>query len=112
MPIKRTIAIALSTVLLFAFTLSTDPHKISLISVLIPFILLGIIFYNTITLGAEKLFGVRKAGRLRLFSLVGTVVLVNFALLSSIGQLTAQDTLLTALITIVGGFYLYKFRIN
>jgi hypothetical protein len=83
-----------------------------LVALLAPFALLGIIFYNILTLVIERLFGVGKVRKMRLFSLVGTVILVNFALLSSIGQLTVQDTVLAVLITAVGGFYLYKFQIS
>lgn len=105
--------IALSVLSFLIFASLTNPQEVSLVIILVPFILLGIVFYNILMLIMEKFF--RKSSRkrkVRLFSVVTTVILVNFALLSSIGQLTPQDTLLAALITIVGGFYLYKFQIG
>jgi len=107
---KKRIFFVISPLVLFlVFILSTDPRKISLIAVLVPFIFLGIAFYNLLMIGLDKL---TKVKRLRLLSLVGTIILMNFILLSSIGQLTIQDTILALLITLVGGFYLYKFQIS
>lgn len=110
---SRLITIVMSLLLFFVFISLTNPQEINLLAILIPFILLGVALYNLITV-TVKVF-LRKAtkkNKLRLFALVGTAILVNFVLLSSIGQLTLQDTVLTVLITVVGGFYLYKFQIN
>lgn len=110
---SRLVAIVLSISLFFAFILLTDPQEINLIAILVPFVLLGVALYNLITIITGLFFrSSAKNNKMRLFVLVSTVILVNFVLLSSIGQLTLQDTVLTALITIVGGFYLYKFQIN
>jgi len=94
------------------FISSTNPHEITLLAILFPFILIGIAFYNLITIVFERLFAPAKKNKLRIYSLIGTVMLVNFALLSSIGQLTVQDSILALLITAVGGAYLYKFQIS
>lgn len=110
---RKITTIVVALVLFFAFILFTNPLEISLIAILIPFVLLGVIFYNVLTLIIEGFFKeLAKKRKARIFALVGTVILVNFALLSSIGQLTIQDTVLAVLITIVGGFYLYKFQIS
>lgn len=113
MAIKRITVIIFSALSFLVFVSLTNPQEVSLVVILVPFILLGIIFYNILMLIIERLFGeTSRARKIKLFSVVGTVILVNFALLSSIGQLTPQDTILAALITIVGGFYLYKFQIG
>ena len=110
---KRVATIIVSLFLFFLFILFTNPQEVSLAIILVPFILLGIVFYNLLTLFIERFFKKRqRAGKLRLFGLIGTLILVNFTLLSSIGQFTPQDTILAILITIVGGFYLYKFQIT
>jgi hypothetical protein len=93
--------------------LLTDPKEVSLGIVLVPFILLGIIFYNLLTLSVERFFKkLSRTRKIKLFGIVGTIILVNFVLLSSVGQLTPQDTILSVLITVVGGFYLYKFQLG
>ena len=110
---KRIAVIIVSVFLFVFFLLFTNPKEVSLAVILAPFVLLGVIIYNILTLAIESFFKrSTKKKKVKLFALVGTVVLINFALLSSIGQLTPQDTVLAMLITLIGGFYLYKFQIT
>ncbi len=110
----KRIAVTLISVFLFLiFLLFTNPNEVSLAVILIPFVLIGVIIYNVLTLVIEGFFKrSTKKKKVKLFALVGTVILINFTLLSSIGQLTPQDTILAILITLIGGFYLYKFQIT
>jgi len=110
---KRVITVVVATILFFTFILLTNPREISLAAILVPFALLGVIFYNILIFIIERFFKKSaKKKKIKILGLVGTIILVNFTLLSSIGQLTPQDTILAILITVLGGFYLYKFQIS
>lgn len=100
--------IFVSTGLLVLFVMSTDPNKISLPFVLIPFLVIGFILYHLTSL----LLNLRKQQK-RTF-LVKTIPLsISFSgvcllLLGSLHQLTWKDSLLVCGFTVL--FWLYVVR--
>ncbi len=110
---KKMTAIIVSLLLFSLFISFTNPNQVNLGVILIPFVLLGVIFYILLNLLLEKFFkNTYRRKKIKLFSLIGALLIVNFMLLSSIGQLTPQDTILTVLITVIASFYLYKFQLD
>lgn len=113
MKIKRPIQILLLILILFVFLLTTDPNKISLPLVLIPYILASIIIYrlSALILGRIYADSVNRP-KIKLYSLLIAIISINFALLKSIGQLTVQDGLISLSIIIVASLYINKFSFN
>lgn len=113
MKIKRPVQILLLTLLLFIFLVTTDPNKISLPLILIPYVLASIIIYRLSVLILGRVYA-RSANRakIKLYSLLIAAVSINFALLKSIGQLTVQDGLISLAIIIIAGLYINKFSFS
>lgn len=112
---SKTVLIFILLISLIVFVSLTNPNDVSLLVILVPFALLGLIIYNVLTLVIGRLYTptkVKNNYKVKLFSFLGAVIVINFALLSSIGQLTVQDGAIAFLITIIGGFYLYRFQIK
>lgn len=113
MKIKRILEIPLLTGLLLVFLLFTDPNKISLPFIVVPYILGALIVYRILFLLLVLIFKhAIKEAKLKLYSLIATTILVNFALLKSIGQITIQDALISGAIMIISIVYINKFSLS
>lgn len=114
MKLKRkilVILIALSTLL--AFMALTSPKDIPLYLVLIPFALIAVICFFLIDL-ILYIFrpGLERSRKSKLIAVAISVSFVNFLLLRSINQLSIQDILISASITIILFIYIVKFQLN
>lgn len=104
--------IALAAVLIL-FLVFTDPNRISLPLILVPYLLASLIIYRSVNLILFGLFaGTAKKSKIRLYSLIITAVTVNFALLKSIGQITVQDFLISGAIVVVSVIYISRFSLS
>ena len=100
-------------VIMAVFLAATNPNEISLLAILVPFVILGLIIYQLIMALLVIFYdGKSKNNKPKIISVVLSFVIVNFALLSSIGQLTLQDGLIAILIVVIGAFYLYKLQVR
>ncbi|HEX5456588.1 MAG TPA: hypothetical protein VFW77_04455 [Candidatus Saccharimonadales bacterium] len=110
--IRKIIKILLLTSALVAFLLLTDPNKISLLFVLVPYVLAGVIMYLVLSLVLQALLnGLIEFSKVRLYALIITVLSINFALIKSIGQLTFQDGVISLAIMIVSVIYISRFSL-
>ncbi len=110
MRIKRMLEIVVLAAILLLFLLFTDPNNISLPLIIVPYMLGALILYKILLVLLEVfLNGSVKSSKLKLYSLISTAVLINFALLKSIGQITLQDGLISLAIMIVSVIYINKF---
>lgn len=97
---------------LIVFLMFTNPQSVSLPLILVPYLLAAVLVYRLFFLVLNIWFGgARNKRKIRLYSIVVTVVVINFALLKSIGQLTVQDGLISAAIIIVSAIYVSKFSL-
>lgn len=104
--------IALGAILIF-FLVLTDPNRISLPLILVPYLLASLIVYRLVSLVLLGLFaGTVKKSKIRLYALIITAVAVNFALLKSIGQITVQDFLISGAIVVVSVIYISRFSLT
>lgn len=114
MNLKRRLIITLLTFgLLLVFLMSTDPTKIKVGWLIVPFILLFItLFYgarlildwlNYATSNRKKQLGIAS-----LIAIAPTAIL----LLDSINQLTLRDSLLVIFVAAVSVFYVTKFQLR
>ncbi len=103
--------LSLASVLILFLTM-TDPKDISLLFVLVPYILAGLVMYLAISLILEVLLnGLIAVPKLKLYALIITVLTINFALIKSIGQLTFQDGAISMAIMAVSVIYISKFSL-
>lgn len=113
MSFKKIIETFVLAGLLIIFLGLTDPNNTSLPLILIPYILSALIIYRVLLILLNiALNHSVKSSKLRLYSLVTTAILINFALLKSIGQITFQDALISLAIMIVSVVYISKFSFN
>lgn len=99
-------------VALILFLMFTNPESISLPLILVPYLLMAVLVYRLFSFGLNIWFvGTKNKRKIRLYSIVLTVVVINFALLKSIGQLTVQDGLISAAIIVVSAIYISKFSL-
>lgn len=90
--------------LLVLFTILTDPYKLPLALLVIPFILVAALVYQTLKLLLRRTpLSSRKA---RLTSVIVTCLVLLLVLLQSIRQLSLKDFLILAALTIGIMFYL------
>jgi hypothetical protein len=112
MIVRKILKILSLTSVLILFLIMTDPKNISLLFVLVPYILAGLIMYLVISLLLQVLLnGLIAAPKLKLYALIITVLTINFALIKSIGQLTFQDGAISLAIMIVSVIYISKFSL-
>lgn len=113
MNIKKIVETAAMAAIFGLFLLFTDPNKISLPLILIPYLLAALIIYRVLSFGLKTLLGSSlSSSKLKLYSLILTAVVINFALLKSIGQITLQDGLISAAIVIVSVIYISRFSLD
>jgi hypothetical protein len=113
MKVKKTLEALILAGILALFLGLTDPDKIPLYLVLIPYILGALISYRALLILLSLVFNSSvKNSKLRMYSLLTTAILINFALLKSIGQITVQDTLISLAIMVVSVIYISKFSFN
>lgn len=90
------------------FLLLTDPNKVALPLLMVPFALLGVIFYQTLLL-VSLLARRQKSSYLgKIIALSVATLGVGLLLLQSLNQLTWRDGLLAVLFA--GLFWLYIWR--
>lgn len=110
---KKIIETAILAAIFVLFILFTNPSRISLPLILIPYLLAALIIYRLFLIGINGIFGRSLSiSKLKLYSLITTAVIVNFALLKSIGQITVQDGLISVAIIIVSIVYISKFSLS
>ena len=99
---------------LLIFLMSTDPTKLSLPLLLIPFIWIGLCLYVLIKHVLGHISGrFRRISKNRKTSIAFTLaaVPVCMLLLRSIGQLTIRDVLILAGLIAIGTFYVGRVRL-
>ncbi|OGL29625.1 hypothetical protein A3D14_01275 [Candidatus Saccharibacteria bacterium RIFCSPHIGHO2_02_FULL_47_12] len=99
---------------LLIFLMSTDPTKLSLPLLLIPFIWIGLCLYVLIKQVLGHISGrFRRISKKRKTSIAFTLaaVPVCMLLLRSIGQLTIRDVLILAGLIAIGTFYVGRVRL-
>ena len=110
---KHLIQTVIIVIALILFLVSTNPDSISLPLILVPYLLAALLAYRLFSLVLGVFFGKRGNRRkLRLYSIILTVVVINFALLKSIGQLTFQDGLISVAIIVDSAVYISKFSLQ
>lgn len=110
---KNILIIILVFGLLFTFLAITSPDEVSLPLLLVPFIFLAffIFFLARIFLGVF-LKQTDQNGKRTIYSLIISLVVINFIVLSSVGQLTLQDMAITSLITLLAIIYVSKLQLK
>jgi len=108
-----TIKIAAPWVLLLGFMVVTQPQKLPVLLLIVPFVLLFVALMNTWAVGVpalRRLLGKRGyAGALRLrVAVCGSLVLL--IILQSLGQLTLRDMLTIGAIVVIGYLYVARSR--
>jgi hypothetical protein len=112
MIVRKILKILSLTSVLILFLTMTDPKNISLLFVLVPYILAGLVMYLAVSLILEVLLnGLIAVPKLKLYALIITVLTINFALIKSIGQLTFQDGAISVAIMVVSVIYISKFSL-
>lgn len=96
------------TGVLLTILLTTDPNKMPLVLIIVPFLLAGLVLYHL-----TKLLLLHKRGKSKSFSYNILPLSVAFLgvcllLLSSLHQLTWKDTLLVAVFTVMLWIYLSR----
>lgn len=110
---RRLLIIFLSMFALMAFLLATNPRDLPLGLLLVPFILFGGLAFHLIRLFMSLFrYAANKPTRQRLVALIFAVILVNIAILQSVGQPTVQDIILGIAITAVVAIYVSKFQLS
>jgi hypothetical protein len=111
--ITRIIIIIFFTAMLALFLAVTSPNEIPGSLLLVPFGLIAAIFFNLLML-MTHIFRILSSnkGKQRGLATLFSVVLTNFLVLQSIGDLTAQDIFLISLITLIVVLYVAKFHIS
>lgn len=98
---------------LFIFLAVTNPNNVPLMLLLVPYVLFGLIAYRLFNFFLAMFFaGQIKTTKLKIYSLILTVLTVNFTLLQSLGQITVQDWLISAAIMAVSVMYISKFSLG
>lgn len=111
---KRTILkVATAWGLLFLYLVVTQPERLPLVGLIVPYILLFIALYSTGTLLASlreryKNSSSEPRGRPQRLSMVVSLIIVLLLTLQSIGQLSVRDVITTLAIFALG--YLYFAR--
>src|SRR5215207_8629297 len=100
---KRILALIAPFALFVLFLLTTDPYKLPLVLIIIPFLLLGAGLYRL------SIFACRKIGisttKSRVVASIITALILLLALLQSIHQLSIKDFLILAALLV--GLTLY-----
>lgn len=93
--------------MLAAFMLLTDPGKIALPLLIVPFILIGFVCYQVVE-ATLLLRSNRKSPYIRIFPLSIAFLTVCLLLLESLHQLTWKDTALVGGFTMLLWLYVWK----
>lgn len=110
---KHLIRMSIIAATLVIFLISTNPGSISLPLVLVPYALAALLLYELFLLIFAVWFrGGGNKRKIKLYSIILTVVIINFALLKSIGQLTIQDGIISVAIIVVSAIYISKFSLQ
>ena len=107
---KKIYFLIIAAICLMAFMSLTNPDQIPIVFLLMPFLAIGYILFLVFDYFINIFQGSRK--RAAVLSVVLTVVIINFLILRSIGQLTFQDGLISVFITTILGFYISKFQLS
>lgn len=107
--IKTLVQTLILILCLIVFLILTNPSEIPLPLILIPYLLFATISYKIASLLLGVLFSGGNISKVKLYSVIIAVVLTNFALLKSIGQLTFQDAAISAAIVMVSAVYINRF---
>ncbi len=107
---KSVIQILIVVAVLVGFLCLTDPNNIALPMVVVPYLLIGLLLYKLFILALHLVSRGRIGERkIKLYSIVFSVIAINFALLKSIGQLTVQDSIISVAIILIASLYISKF---
>lgn len=114
MPMNKKILLLISMIVCLAvFMLLTNPNEIPLGFLLVPFLIISIIVFLAANYLINLLRNDKKTKKKTIvFSAALSVIIMNFLVLRSVGQLTLQDGLISVLITIILGFYIGKLQIG
>jgi len=107
--LKRLVWLATPVVIGIVFILLTDPYKLPLVFLLIPFLLLAIGLYQILNASLRRLH-VSKA-KARFVSIVVTSLILLVALLQSIHQLSIKDFLILGALLLGMVFYLRRMEL-
>ncbi len=99
--------VAVPWVVFLVFISSTHPADLPVYALLVPFLLLGIALYVTLSVVAKKV--VKTSSRhQKAITILMTLFLVTCVGLQSVGQLTFRDFMTVLLLTLLGYFYVYR----
>ena len=113
MKIKYLISFIFLAGFLLVFLMFTNPKDVPLPFILVPFVFFGVVVFLLVRVLLNIfLSGDEKYAKKNLYGAILAVIIVNFALLRSIGQLTFRDGVISVLFTIVVVIYISKLRIK
>ena len=102
--------ILLPSLILLLLIFTTHPYKLPIILLVVPFLLIFIIIYQTITVFLANLLGkTRKRQRINAAILAGGIVIL--ALLESIRQLSIRDLIIIIVLIVALSFYIRRIDI-
>lgn len=107
----QTIIAILSWLFLLIFLVSTNPAKLPVSFVVVPFVLLGSGLWFGWSVICSRLFKNTQKGLARVFRQIGHIVAVSITFclaLQSIGQLSIRDIVAVVLTCSLGYFYVHR----
>lgn len=104
---KKSIGLIAGYVVVAIFFITVNPQNLSLIFILVPFGLIFILLYMTLTFGLDFFFTLSKHQK-RVIALVASVMPVLLLVIQSITQLTMKDVLLCIAIAVIMLWYFIK----
>lgn len=106
--VQKLIAIAALWISLPIFILVTNPEKLPLPMLVVPFLLLFAMLYITASVGLRIIFSTLSNARLRVLSVLIGALPTLLLVLASIRQLTVRDTAIVVGLLVMLVFYLRR----
>ncbi len=107
---KNIVVMTMAFICLFFVITFTNPYKLPLILLIVPFLLFGLGSY-LVTVELLRLINI-SAGRRKIIAILLTSVLMLIAILQSIRQLTIRDILILVVLLLSITFYIRRFNIT
>lgn len=106
---SRTTRLGLSCVVLLSFMFLTNPLRMPVYALIIPFVLVGVLIYTTIGVLYELFTRRKETGRrVKLLSVLASVGLTLLLCLQSLGELKSIDALAVLGVMAITYFYLSR----
>jgi hypothetical protein len=110
--VQNTLILALLAISLTVFLLFTNPEKLPLPLLLIPFILLASLLYVLSNFVISFIFSDMKQRRVRLISVVVATLPTLLLILASIKQLSVRDTAIIVALLVVLTLYMKRIDVS